>query len=94
MAALVNSFPMTIKVKIEQIVGDNIRGYRHQLELSQEKLAEIADMKPNYVGEIERAEKIMRINQVYKLAMALGVDVGLLFQKQSYKIHKAKKKLY
>jgi len=33
-------------------IGETIRSYRKRADLTQEKLAELADLHPNYVGEI------------------------------------------
>jgi transcriptional regulator with XRE-family HTH domain len=43
--------------------------------MSQEKLAEKADLHPNYIGEIERAEKNVTLESLAKIAKALGVRV-------------------
>jgi transcriptional regulator with XRE-family HTH domain len=37
--------------------GETIRGFREQLEISQEELAERAGLHRNYVGGIERCER-------------------------------------
>lgn len=44
--------------------------------MSQEKLAEKADLHHNYVGEIERGEKAATIDTLLKFAKALGVRPG------------------
>jgi len=41
--------------------------------MSQEVLAERADLHPNYVGEIERGEKAASIDTLVKVAKALGL---------------------
>jgi transcriptional regulator with XRE-family HTH domain len=59
--------------KIYHVVGETIRTERRSAGLSQEKLAEKADLNRNYIGEIERAEKkitletLERIGKVFKL---------------------------
>lgn len=44
---------------IAQILGQRIRHYRKQQKLSQEKLAELSDLHPTYIGQIERGEKTL-----------------------------------
>lgn len=41
---------------ISKIVGQRIRSRRQELGLTQEMLAERADLHPNYIGKIERGE--------------------------------------
>jgi transcriptional regulator with XRE-family HTH domain len=43
--------------------------------MSQEKLAEKADLNRNYIGEIERAEKNITLETLERIAKALGVRV-------------------
>lgn len=43
--------------------------------MSQEKLAEKADLHHNYIGELERGEKAASIDTLVKIAKALGVKV-------------------
>ena len=64
---------MVSSQKLYRIVGETIRGERKRAGLSQEELAEKADLNRNYIGEIERAEKkitletLQRIGKVLKL---------------------------
>lgn len=43
--------------------------------MSQEKLAEKANLHHNYIGELERGEKAASIDTMLKIAKALGVRV-------------------
>jgi transcriptional regulator with XRE-family HTH domain len=56
-----------------------VRELRLRLELSQEDLAERADLHRNYIGGIERGERNVGLINVGKLADALGVSVADLF---------------
>lgn len=56
-----------------KLLGNTIRERRKQAKLSQEKLAELADLHPNYVGEVERGEKTISIDALVRLAKALDV---------------------
>ena len=49
--------------------------------MSQEKLAEKADLHHNYIGELERGEKAASIDSLLKIAQALGVNVRDLVDK-------------
>ena len=56
-------------------IATNVRQYRTQLNISQEKLAENSGLHRNYVGSVERAEKNITIESLEKLAKALNVSV-------------------
>ncbi|MBI3314909.1 MAG: helix-turn-helix transcriptional regulator [Candidatus Omnitrophica bacterium] len=51
--------------------GRKIRKERSKLGMSQEKIAELADLHRNYIGLIERAEKNVTLLSVEKIARAL-----------------------
>lgn len=58
------------KIRIE--FGDRVRQRRYQLDVSQERLAELADLHPNYVGSVERGERNISLENIIALAKALG----------------------
>lgn len=72
-------------MKIQQIVGDNIRHIRQKKKLSQEALALEANMSRSYVGEVERAEKNISVDCLVKLAEALEVEPKALVLPGYYK---------
>ncbi|MCH5325017.1 MAG: helix-turn-helix transcriptional regulator [Eubacterium sp.] len=59
-------------------LGKNIRKYRLQNNISQEKLAELVDVSPNYIGMLERSDKIPALKTFIKLSEALGVTPDML----------------
>ena len=58
-----------------KIIADNVKAYRLAKDISQEKLAELADVHRNYIGHVERAERNMTIDSIERIAKALGVTV-------------------
>jgi transcriptional regulator with XRE-family HTH domain len=58
--------------------GKKVRNERQKLRLSQEKLAELADVHRTYIGMIERAEKNITLINIEKIAKALGIPLSQL----------------
>jgi transcriptional regulator with XRE-family HTH domain len=56
-------------------LGENIRVQRKQMGLSQEKLAEKADLHPVYVGNVERGEENISLDSLVRIAKALKVSL-------------------
>jgi transcriptional regulator with XRE-family HTH domain len=56
-------------------VARHTRALRHGLGISQEELADMAQLHRTYIGSIERSERNVSLDNVEKIAWALGVDV-------------------
>jgi transcriptional regulator with XRE-family HTH domain len=56
-----------------RIFADNLRKARQAKGLSQEDLAELANLHRTYVGSVERAERNVSIDNMERLAAAVGV---------------------
>jgi len=61
--------------------GDAVRELRKTAGLSQMALAEKAGLTLNYVGEVERGEKMASLETVVRLARALEMSGGELLNK-------------
>ena len=55
-----------------------MRALRAELGLSQEKLAEKVSLHRTYIGSVERAERNVSLDNVERIAHALGVDIAEL----------------
>lgn len=53
----------------------HLRALRQKRGISQEELGDLADLHRTYVGSVERAERNVSLDNVERLAAALGVDV-------------------
>jgi len=59
-------------------LAKNLRFLRARDGLSQEALADLADMHRTYVGSIERSERNVSLDNIEKLAGVLNVDISEL----------------
>ena len=64
---------MPSKRHTPKVLGTTVRALRLKAGFSQMVLAEKADLTLNYVGEIERGEKLASLETVLKLAKALNL---------------------
>lgn len=58
---------------LRQVVADNIRRARRSRNLSQEALAHEAGLHRTFIGHVERAASNISIDNLEKLAGALGL---------------------
>ena len=59
-------------------IGQYIRKYRLSRKLRQEDLAEKTGLSPNYIGMVERGEKIPSLETFICIANTLGVSADML----------------
>lgn len=62
----------------KRVLGQAIRKRRLALGLSQEKLAEKADLHWTYIGGIERGERNVSLVNIVRIARALKISVSAL----------------
>ncbi len=60
-------------------LGKKIRGLRQALGLSQETLADEAEIERSYMGAIERGERNPSFDKIASIARALGISPSKLF---------------
>ena len=66
-------------MKIIEVIGTNVRKYRVQLGLSQEKFAEKCGLHRTYISDIECFRRSISLDNIQKIADALGVETFQLF---------------
>lgn len=67
------------KPEFKKAFGASVRNRRHQLGLSQEALAERAELHRTYVCDVERGVRNLSLQSIEKLAHALETSVASLF---------------
>lgn len=69
---------------IKILFARNVRKYRLDKKLSQEKLAEICGLHRTYISAIERAERSISLDNIQKIANALNIEIFQLFMEGNY----------
>ena len=63
---------------IRQFLGQRLRELRKQRGFSQEGLGNQSSLSGKFVGEVERGEKSISIDSLYRVSVALAVPLSLL----------------
>ncbi len=69
---------MKTKPSARHIFAERLRKARLAKKLSQEDLAELANLHRTYVGSVERAERNVSIDNMERLAAAVGIPLPRL----------------
>lgn len=68
-----------IKANVRREFGAAVRAYRRYLGLSQETLAERAELHRTYVTDVERGARNLSLESISRLARALDLSISSLF---------------
>lgn len=60
-------------------LGQKIRLERMKRKMSQEKLAELAELNRNFIGMVERGESNITVKNLEAIAKAFEIDIRELF---------------
>lgn len=66
---------------IAEIIGERIKFYRKEKGISQEKLSELAELHPTYIGQLERGEKNPSVESIAKICKGLGIPITQFLEK-------------
>ena len=80
------------KLNHNELFGQKVRLLRMSKGISQEELAMQCGLHRTYIGQIERAEKNIGLNNIYKIANSLEVEVQELFNYSDVYKEKSQKK--
>lgn len=64
--------PKRKKIAAQKAFGIKVRIRRFELEMTQEELAEKAELHPTYIGSVERGERNVTLKNILAIAKALG----------------------
>ena len=64
---------------IIKVFGSNVRKYRTQQKISQEKFAENCGLHRTYISDIECFRRSISLDNIQRIADALGVETYKLF---------------
>lgn len=60
-------------------LGKNIRKYRSEKGLSQEKLSELLNVNSKFIGHVERVERYISLKKLIQLSIILDIPLSKLF---------------
>ena len=70
-------------MNIIEVFGKNVRMYRTQLGISQEKFAELCGLHRTYISDIECFQRNVSLESVQKIAAALNIEPFLLIKEET-----------
>ncbi len=70
--------------EIIKLFSENVRAERARKQYSQEKLAEMADITPEYLARIEKEKYSPSLVVIVNIALALNVSVDKLIPLDKY----------
>lgn len=68
-----------------KLFGERVKYHRKRQGLSQEKLSELCELHPTYIGQIERGEKNASLDTIMRICKGLEISPEDLFEKLDYK---------
>ena len=71
---------------IIKVFGTNVRKYRTQKKVSQEKFADICGLHRTYISDIECFRRSISLDNIQKIADALDIDTYKLFLEENWDI--------
>jgi len=63
-------------------IGNRIRIEREKFDMTREKLAELLNLSPYFLGQIERGERKMSVSTLINISECLHISIDYLFFEQ------------
>lgn len=70
---------MSFESDVYKKLGKNIRKYRLEKNISQEKLSELLDANSKFIGHVERVERFISLKKLIQLSDILDFPLYSLF---------------
>ena len=70
----------SLKEQTYRTIGKNVRKYRQQANISQEKLSEILDVNSKFIGHVERFERYISLKKLIEIAEYFNIPVKNFFE--------------
>jgi len=74
------------KIRLDKIIGKNIRTERELRNITRDELAEVTDLTVSHLGLIERGERGATPVTLEKIVKAFGITIDSLFTEQDKSI--------
>ena len=65
---------------LQEIFISNLKRFRKEQHITQEKLAELCDTETSYIGQIETKKRFPSLTFIEKIASAINIQPYLLFK--------------
>jgi transcriptional regulator with XRE-family HTH domain len=69
--------------ELRSVLGANLKRYRCLRGLSQAKLAEMVDISPNFISDVETGKRWISSDTMVNLAAALNIEVFEFFKRET-----------
>jgi transcriptional regulator with XRE-family HTH domain len=66
--------------RARQVLAANMRARRSELRISQEKLAELADLHRTYISSVERCQRNIGIDGIERISKSFKLRLADLFR--------------
>ena len=73
------NFKRGVIMDIIKVFGNNVRKYRTEKKISQEKFAELCGLHRTYISDIECFRRSISLDNIQKIANALEIETYKLF---------------
>lgn len=74
-----------IRLKLNEIFGNNVKYFRYRKKYTQEKVAELTETSVTYISQLELGHHTPSFDKLESLSKALGVEPFEFYVKRDFK---------